>query len=309
MARAGHIALTKHHGAGNDFLVTLDLPDAWHPTDAEVVALCHRRMGLGADGLIRVLAGRNGAHLAMDLRNSDGSTANMSGNGIRCMVQAAVGGGVVGPGPVTVATLGGERTVHYRAGQHGGPAVADVDMGPITLGADLDISEVAARITGSIPVAGSGEPLGWLRRVRTVDMGNRHLVLWGAPVPPGSVAPIGRALERSVPGGANVEFVSAGPRAGELELRVWERGAGETLACGTGTCAAVAAVHAWGEGPGAMAVHNPGGTLVVALEAGGARLTGPTRKVADVSVDLTALADQVACWDAPYRPATPAAGC
>ena len=85
------LRLTKHHGAGNDFLVLIDMADATPLTPAVVRALCDRRFGVGADGVIRVLDGRGRADLAMELTNADGGGAEMSGNGVRCLAQAAVG--------------------------------------------------------------------------------------------------------------------------------------------------------------------------------------------------------------------------
>src|SRR6186997_2153257 len=103
--------LTKHHGLGNDFLVLLDLTGT-QPISAELaVALCDRRTGVGADGLLRVSAGTDGADVTMELRNADGSRAEMSGNGIRCLAQAVFQAGLVAPPVLRVATDAGLRTV------------------------------------------------------------------------------------------------------------------------------------------------------------------------------------------------------
>ncbi len=108
------LRLTKHHGAGNDFLVLVDLDDRSALGPEVVRALCDRRFGVGADGVIRILAGSEGAALTMDLANADGGTAEMTGNGMRCLAQAAVRAGLVAPPDFTVATLGGVRTVRYE---------------------------------------------------------------------------------------------------------------------------------------------------------------------------------------------------
>jgi diaminopimelate epimerase len=259
------LQLTKHHGAGNDFLVLVDTEDR-HPVAPELVrALCDRRFGVGADGVIRVLAGRDGADVSMELVNADGSPAEMSGNGIRCLAQAAVDAGLVAPPHFTVWTVAGVRGIGYTAGEVAGSAEVSVEMGKAELGPDQP---------QQFPD----------RRARTVDMGNPHLVLLG-PDPAGvDVAGLGPRLQEVHPGGINVEFISVGPAADELSLRVWERGVGETLACGTGSSAAAAAAHSWGLVGDRVAVHSPGGTLRVDLEPDGIRLAGPTRAVAEVRV-------------------------
>jgi diaminopimelate epimerase len=105
-----------------------------------------------------------------------------------------------------------------------------------------------------------------------------------------TVRSVGPRWDRSVAGGANVEFVWPGPSAGELTLRVWERGVGETLACGTGACAAAASAQAHGQVGGRVRVHNPGGPLDVELDESGIVLGGPTQNVGDVAVDEAVLA-------------------
>src|ERR1700677_360536 len=263
---------TKHHGAGNDFLVLLDLEDR-SPVDARLArALCDRRYGVGADGVIRVLDGGGRADLAMELHNADGSVAEMSGNGIRCLAQASVMADLVQPPRFTVWTLGGLRTVEYHLGAVAGAATASVDMGVATLGPD--------------------QPQPFPERMaRRVDVGNPHLVLLG-PDPAGvDVAEVGTKLQEVHPGGINVEFISVGPEADSVTLRVWERGVGETRACGTGSVAAAAAAHSWGLVGQSVDVHNPGGTLRVELGAHGAFLSGPVHKVADVEVVPALLLD------------------
>jgi diaminopimelate epimerase len=268
MEARGALRLTKHHGAGNDFLVLLDPDDRRPLSAAEARALCDRRRGIGADGVLRAVTGTGPAALSMDLRNADGGVAEMSGNGIRCLVQAAVDAGLVPAGRVVVQTLGGLRSVEYRSEPGAGLGYGRVDMGRAVLGAELG-AEVPAD-------ASWGQHVG---------MGNPHVVLFGRPVGDDTVRTVGAALEQSVPDGANVEFVWPGPGPGELTLRVWERGVGETLACGTGACAVAASAYAHGEADGQVRVHSPGGALDVELGPTGIVLGGPTQKVGDVSVD------------------------
>lgn len=261
------LTLTKHHGLGNDFLVLLDLDEAT-PVDAAMArALCDRHTGIGADGIMRVTSGTQGAEVTMQLRNADGSEAELSGNGLRCLGQAVVDEGVV-PGPfVAVATAAGVRRVEVRPGDLPRTAVVSVEMGKAELGPDQpqDFPD---------------------RKARTVDMGNPHLVLVG-PDPAGvDVAGLGSQMERMHAGGINVEFVKVGPGLDELTMRVWERGVGETLACGTGACAAAAAAHAWGLVGERVTVVQPGGAAEVEVRPDGLVLRGPTQRIARIEVEL-----------------------
>jgi diaminopimelate epimerase len=263
--------LTKHQGAGNDFLVMVDVEDRWDLGPDSVRVLCDRRFGVGADGVIRILAGTGGAQLTMDLTNADGGTAEMSGNGMRCLAQAAVRAGLVELPTFTVATPGGVRTVEYEEAEDGGPDWASVDMGLARLGPERP-------------------PHALGNRARLVDMGNPHLVLLVGDPAGVEVAGLGAALQEEFPEGVNVEFVAVGPGADTLTLRVWERGVGETLACGTGSAASAAAAHDWGLVGTTVDVHNPGGTLRVELRPDAVVLSGPVVFVADIEVPTGLLA-------------------
>ncbi len=266
------LRLTKHHGAGNDFLVLVDVGNA-APLDTDLIrALCDRRFGIGADGMIRILDGGSEADLAMDLHNADGSQAEMSGNGMRCLAQAAVGAGLVSPSTFTVSTLAGVKTVEYCPSERADTAVASVDMGVAALGPDQP-QQFAEQ------------------RARQVDLGNPHLVLLGPDPREVDVRELGSRLQGVHPGGINVEFVAVGPGPDAITLRVWERGVGETEACGTGSAAAAAAVRSWGLVGDSVEVHNPGGTLQVDFVGDRLRLSGPVRKVADLVIDPRSVLD------------------
>jgi len=251
------LRMAKLEAAGNDFLVLLD----GGITPEQVRAVCDRRRGVGADGVVvgRVAAG---ADLEMTLYNADGSEAEMSGNGIRCLVHAAVLAGVLDAGAVRVRTGAGLRTVRGERGW------SRVDMGPVRLGEEVES-----------PLPGT--------RARLAAVGNPHLVAIGdVALEELRLEELGPAAARVAGGPVNLEVVRPGQAAGaDLELRVLERGVGETLACGTGTCAAAAVARAYGLVGDVVTVDNPGGRLEVRLGADGAELGGPVRMVAEVAVD------------------------
>jgi diaminopimelate epimerase len=259
----GVVRLTKHHGLGNDFLVLLDGAGSVDLDEATARALCDRRRGVGADGLIVVGPGRDGADVTMLLRNADGSRAEMSGNGIRCLSQAVALDRGADRLDVVVATDAGPRALVVAPWPNPRTAAVRVDMGPakVDLEPSLDVL---------------------LGRAALVDMGNPHLVLPREDLAAVDVTTDGPALEALVPGGVNVEWYRRRPD-GDLELVVWERGAGATEACGTGACAVAAADAAWHGGAGTVAVHMPGGAVEVGLGEA-LTLTGPAVFVATVEV-------------------------
>ena len=259
--------LTKHHGLGNDFLVLLDLTGATPVAPEHVVALCDRRTGVGADGLIRVTAGTDGADVTMELRNADGSSAEMSGNGLRCLAQAVFQSGSAPPPVLRVATGAGVRTVTALARTGDRSHRFSVDMGQ-------------AKVGGDEPEWVEGNVL----RATRVDVGNPHVVLhWGADQLPGrdELVAIGSRIDGLTPGGANVEVVRPGPGPGELTMVVFERGVGPTLACGTGACAVAAAGQHWELAGDEATVHMPGGPVTVTL-GDPVLLTGEATSIATV---------------------------
>jgi diaminopimelate epimerase len=257
------LRLEKYQALGNDFLVLLDA-DGSRPLDAEIVRrACDRHRGVGADGLMRVTPAPADAEadVVMELHNADGGRAEMSGNGIRCLALAAVRGGMAAGPEVVVTTDAGVRRLWVKDDG------VTVDMGPARLGPERDPTTP-----------------GW--RMREVDTGNPHLVLLCPDPADVNVAEMGSKLEAMRPGGVNVEFIAPGPGTDELTLRVWERGAGETLACGTGTCAAAAAAHDWDLVGRQVLVHNPGGDLRVELGDDAVLLTGPAEHIATIEMEM-----------------------
>jgi len=263
---AGVLRLTKHHGLGNDFLVLVE-PVPGLDTAALARRLCDRHRGIGADGLLIAHPGTGGADVTMELRNADGSRAEMSGNGIRCLAQALWDAGLSrSADELVVATDVGVRKVRLMDANRPGFLRAAVDMGPVKV-----IHDAPQYANGSVEAA------------VLVDAGNPHLVLLDSAVHDVDVVARGAEIEAAFDGGINVEWVWPGPGPGELTMRVWERGVGDTEACGTGSCAAAAAALYWARGGARTVVHNPGGDVTVELGPT-AVLTGPAARIASVEV-------------------------
>jgi diaminopimelate epimerase len=275
---ADQLSVSKLHGLGNDFLVVLGQPDGIPITASLARRLCDRHEGIGADGCIlgtrlagpgadddraRGDAGATRPLLRFDLWNADGSEAEMSGNGIRCLAHAALDAGWVPEDmPFGVMTPAGRRQVTIRREQDGGTAWGRVEMGEVKVLGEAERCNV-----------GHGQLL--------VDAGNPHLVILGPDPATVDVGVLGPALERTDPAGLNVEFVALGPGPDAVTMRVWERGVGETRACGTGACAAAAALHHWGRVGSVVTVHQPGGAAAVELYPDGtATLAGPSVHIA-----------------------------
>lgn len=267
--------LTKHHGLGNDFLVVLDeVVGRPASIDAELARrLCDRRTGVGADGLIRgeepsASQRAAGIDVVMHLINADGSRAEISGNGIRCLGQAVARSRGIAEGALSVATDVGRRDLVLAPSAEEGCLDVRTTMGS---------AQPGMRVPG--PLAEElDEPH------VTVDVGNPHLVVHVADPDSIDLAVQGAWLEGQFPGGVNVGFVAvSGPD--HLRLRVWERGAGATLACGSGACAAAWAANRWGLVGERVEVQMPGGEAIVELGEELA-LSGPTCFVADVEVPV-----------------------
>jgi len=244
----------KMHGLGNCFVVTDDVRGRL-PAGIELPELarraCDRNTGIGADGLI-VVRRAAGADLGMSIFNEDGSEAEMCGNGVRCVARYAVDEGLTEKIELRIDTRAGIIRTRLAGGDR-----VEVDMG-------------RPRLSPAVAVDG--------RSFTVVSMGNPHAIAfvddlafdWRAE---------GAAVERapSFPEGTNVEFVKIlGPR--EAEMKVWERGCGETLACGTGACAVAVAGAVEGRLERApVTIRLPGGTLDVHwTEDGTVLMTGPT---------------------------------
>jgi len=268
-ADLGELALVKYEGLGNDFLVLVDHGGGQFVDSGVALAACDRHRGWGADGVLRAGPAPEGSAAAMtfDLHNADGSLAEMSGNGLRCLVHAAIDEGFVNAGAgdnVGVLTPAGRRQVTVR----------EIGRGWMWSSAEMGVPEVLGgdRVRCNV---GHGQLL--------VDVGNPHVVVLGPDPAALDIGSLGPALSRELgtaTGGTNVELVALGPGPDELTMRVWERGVGETQACGTGSVAAATALHYWGRVGTKVTVNQPGGAAEVELRPDGvAVLSGPSRRI------------------------------
>ncbi|MDA8117942.1 MAG: diaminopimelate epimerase [Actinomycetota bacterium] len=265
----------KLEGLGNDFLVAF-CPELFEPDPSAVIRLLDRRLGIGADGLI--LAVPTGtASLAMALYNSDGTRAEMSGNGIRCLGHAAYATAQMPIGPIEVSTDAGPRRLSPEGYGASGAMLIEAEMGKVSY--------------VSPPFARTGFFAGRKWRGTELEVGNPHLVFLpeaggdaGERLAEIEIAALGPEIEAGYPAGTNVEWVELDSPA-LARLRVWERGAGVTLACGTGSTAAAFLLLDQGLAQGEVEVRNPGGTLWARRgEAGEMYLRGPSTLIATVTV-------------------------
>lgn len=281
------LEFSKYQGTGNDFILVVDLDGERDIDAATAAALCDRRFGVGADGLIRIVRAE-GEAFVMDHRNADGTHAEMCGNGIRCLGKLIVDRELAAGPAVDVLTRSGVRRLTVELDE------AEVTSVTVSMGVPrFRLHEIPMR--GPAWETYLGRPLevgGLTFTASALSMGNPHLVLFcDEDVARYHVAHIGPALERHdlFPERTNVEFVHA--REGGLDVRVWERGVGETLACGTGACAAVVAANEAGLAGRRSIVRFPGGTVDVERrdEDDEVLLTGSATHVFDGAVDLDRL--------------------
>ena len=267
----------KMHGLGNDFVVLDARTDAIDLTVAQRRALCDRHRGVGCDQLI-VLEAADDADVTMRIHNPDGGEAEACGNASRCIA-------LLFPGPVVIATAGGPVYADRDADGDGEGDGVSVDMGRPRF--DWNVIPLARTMNTD------ALPLGWgaLSSPAAVNVGNPHVVFFVGDADAVPLAKLGPVIERDpvFPQGVNVSV--AEPVPGGLRLRVWERGAGLTQACGTAACAAAVAAIRAGHATSPVAVTLPGGPLSIEWAEGGSiRMTGPATRVFDGTIDLDALA-------------------
>ncbi len=245
----------KYQGTGNDFVMVSDLEESIELTPELVRSLCDRRFGIGADGVIR-MAPSSRAHFFMDYVNSDGSTSEMCGNGIRCLAVFARAEGLTKEETIDVDTRSGVKTVTVvgeRIRVDMGPPIFEPSEIPVALeGAGSDALHTKLELDHEVYEAA------------VLSMGNPHAVLFVEDATSAPVTTLGPRLEEhtAFPNKANIEFVAV-DSPGRITIRVWERGSRETLACGTGACAAAVAARLLRDTDAEITVGLRGGDLEI----------------------------------------------
>lgn len=269
----------KMHGLGNDFVIMnfmLGAPDRDWPQEA--VQLCDRHFGVGADGLVLLLPSDE-ADFEMRIFNSDGSEAEMCGNAIRCVTRYVFERGLISDLALTVKTKAGimRPELVWEDPDNLDSIKVKVDMGsPVLNPSAIPVSAEGERVVNQLLMVG-GETISFT----AVSMGNPHCVVFVPDVEKTDFYTLGPMIENHprFPKKTNVEFVQV-LSPGRLKVRVWERGAGETLACGTGACAVAVAGVLNGLSERKVAVELPGGRLDIEwMEDGRVFMTGPAEEV------------------------------
>jgi diaminopimelate epimerase len=238
------VKFEKMEGLGNDFIVLDGLAEVRPELVRE---MCDRRRGIGADGVLQVQA--SDGQVVMGYWNADGSVAEMCGNGLRCVARYAFDRGLVEDKVFTVRTPRGPLRVEFREEPR-------VELGRVELGSGFEFET---------------------HRFQWVSVGNPHAVALVDDLAAHDIAGLGSRLERATPGGTNVELAEVG--GGSIAIRIWERGVGETLACGSGMVAAAAVARNQGLVGSEVSVVVPGGVGTVELTGETSYLTGPARYV------------------------------
>lgn len=289
------IRFTKMQGTGNDFIFVDDRDCSIHLGPQEVARLCDRHFGIGADGIMLMRPPHDRSNdLSWWYVNSDGSMPQMCGNGSRCAAIFALENGLVPQDAreIRLETLAGVRTLTINRDAAGVPVSVTVDMGaPITAAQDVPTTignGEGANVRAPFTLA----ELGLSTKVTTVSMGNPHAVIltddMDIRLDDKSFNHLGPLIENDdrFPEKTNVEFISV-RTPHDIDMRVWERGVGETLACGTGACASAVAAHLAGLTQEQVTVHLKGGELTVDVSGDTVRMTGPASSVFSGLVDAT----------------------
>ncbi len=290
------LGFTKMHGTGNDFIMIENLDGAIALTPEQVSALCDRHFGIGADGVILVeRSSREGAAGYMHYINGDGTLAQMCGNGVRCLAKYLVDHGIGGEmddphgGHLLADTLAGPRPLTYRLGADGKVTAVTVDMGapileaasvPTTLAPTKRVvlpDGTAVDVVVDAPIETPFGTFGFT----CVSMGNPHAVTFIDHPEDLQIEGPGPFLEQApyFPEKSNIEFarVDRSPHGDRITMRVWERGCGETLACGTGACATAVAAALTGRAARVSTLVLRGGELDIRWDeaTGHVSMTGP----------------------------------
>jgi len=272
------------HGLGNDFIVVNNLEERLPQGRFAEIARkwCDRRFGIGGDGIVLVDPSKV-ANLRMRIFNADGSEAEMCGNGIRCLAKYVYDRRIHTDTTLTVETLAGVKTLFLTV------RGKEVELVRVDMGEPILQREQIPMLGEGTPVKGEKLPVGEHELLVTcVSMGNPHCVTLVSDVDNYPVATVGPLVEThpAFPRKTNVEFIQPLSSA-EVKMRVWERGCGETMACGSGACAAAVACHMNGVTDRKVTVHLLGGDLLIEWgEDNHVYMTGPAVEVFQGEVAL-----------------------
>jgi len=275
---------SKYHALGNDYLV-LDPKDGSLPDAGGITRICHRNFGLGSDGILYGPLKTEKADFGLRIMNPDGSEAEKSGNGLRIFARYLYDTAAVAHEAFTVDTLGGTVTCQISEGAES----ITVDMGKVSFGLDhipVDGPEQADHNIGHKLTVNDT-----IYTTYIADIGNPHCVVPLPEISPELAHQDGAAIERhpDFPNRTNVQFLKAIDR-NNIQIEIWERGAGYTLASGSSSSAAAAVAHRIGLCDREITVHMPGGKIGIEIGDDYAiRMTGPATRVAQMTFDQEAL--------------------
>lgn len=266
---------TKMHGNGNDFIVIDDRDGKYNDYGAMALKLCDRHFGIGADGIL-VVRNSPSADSMMLIYNSDGSQAEMCGNGIRCFAKYLFDRGIVAKKIMDIDTLDGIKRIWLEF-KPDGVSSTRVNMGRPQLEPDMIPAATSEERIVNMPVCINGENYS----ITSMLMGVPHTIVFAENICSSEAARIGMAISESslFPRKTNVDFVSVINRR-EIDIKTLERGAGMTLACGTGACASIVACVLNKKTNKKVTAHLPGGDLEVEWhEDGNVYMSGSSQEV------------------------------
>jgi diaminopimelate epimerase len=276
------LLFTKMHGISNDYIYVNAFATRVPNPAAVAQKVSDRRTGIGGDGLILICPSST-AHARMEMYNADGSRGEMCGNGIRCVGKYVYDRGLARANPLTVDTDAGVKTLFLEL-DDGKVSRVTVDMGePILEGSRIPVAAAGQVIDQPLEVGGKSY------QVTCVSMGNPHCVTFVAAVEPLELEKIGPGFEHHpfFPKRVNTEFIQVVSPT-ELNMRVWERGSGETWACGTGACAAAVAAILNRKAGRRVTIRLRGGDLGIEWRAedNHVYMTGPAEEVFEGTIEI-----------------------
>ena len=278
------LVFTKMHGAGNDYIYVNAIAQPVDNPEEVAIRLSDRHFGIGGDGLVLIKPSRV-ADFCMDMYNADGSRGKMCGNAIRCVAKYVHDRRLTDKVELTIETLSGIKTLQLQLNDQRQVETVTVNMGaPVFNPADIPVQFDGAQMVNT-PVEVDGKKY----HLTAVSMGNPHAVIFQDGVLDLDLQKIGPAFENNplFPDRVNTEFCEVIDRQ-TLRMRVWERGSGETLACGTGACATLAAAVVTGRADRRATLLLTGGELQIHWDeaSGDIFMTGPATFVFDGQVAL-----------------------